>query len=111
MAVCQPSVPVLAAAALMDEAIHRLASLNSLDGRVQLTPGSTDAVTRWPNEGFVPGLRECGDDSAISASRFIAHSLFRFLAIGPVHVLNLAGGNSDSTKKEFFNHLVDGDGI
>lgn len=110
MAVCQPSVPVLAAAALMDEANHP-----ALPATMTLMGGPID--TRI-NPTAVNDMAEKKDlswfeSNVVMTVPFPHPGFMRRVYPGFLQLTGFMSMNMDrhlSAHKEFFNHLVEGDG-
>ncbi|WP_306260336.1 polyhydroxyalkanoate depolymerase [Pararhizobium sp. IMCC21322] len=110
MAVCQPSVPVLAAAALMDEADHPAlpASLVLMGGPIDTRINPT-AVNKMAEEKDLSWFEQ----NVVMTVPFPHPGFMRTVYPGFLQLTGFMSMNMDrhlDAHKEFFNHLVDGDG-
>nr|WP_306264314.1 polyhydroxyalkanoate depolymerase [Pararhizobium sp. IMCC3301] len=110
MAVCQPSVPVLAAAALMDEADHPAlpASMVLMGGPIDTRINPT-AVNKMAEEKDL----EWFETNAVMKVPFPHPGFMRPVYPGFLQLTGFMSMNLDrhlDAHKEFFNHLVEGDG-
>lgn len=110
MAVCQPSVPVLAAAALMDEADHPAlpASMVLMGGPIDTRINPT-AVNKMAEEKDLSWFEQ----NVVMTVPFPHPGFMRTVYPGFLQLTGFMSMNLDrhlDAHKEFFNHLVDGDG-
>ncbi len=110
MAVCQPSVPVLAAAALMDEADHPAlpASIVLMGGPIDTRINPT-AVNKMAEEKDLSWFEQ----NVVMTVPFPHPGFMRTVYPGFLQLTGFMSMNLDrhlDAHKEFFNHLVDGDG-
>lgn len=110
MAVCQPSVPVLAAAALMDEADHPAlpASMVLMGGPIDTRINPT-AVNKMAEEKDLDWFEQ----NVVMTVPFPHPGFMRRVYPGFLQLTGFMSMNLDrhlSAHKEFFNHLVEGDG-
>lgn len=110
MAVCQPSVPVLAAAALMDEVNHPAlpATMTLMGGPIDTRINPT-AVNKMAEEKNLDWF----ENNVVMTVPFPHPGFMRRVYPGFLQLSGFMSMNMDrhlSAHKEFFNHLVDGDG-
>lgn len=110
MAVCQPSVPVLAAAALMDEADHPAlpATMVLMGGPIDTRINPT-GVNKMAEEKDLSWFEQ----NAVMTVPFPHAGFMRPVYPGFLQLTGFMSMNLDrhlSAHKEFFNHLVEGDG-
>ncbi|MCR9236742.1 MAG: polyhydroxyalkanoate depolymerase [Alphaproteobacteria bacterium] len=110
MAVCQPSVPVLAAAALMDEADHPAlpATMVLMGGPIDTRINPT-AVNEMAEEKDLAWFEQ----NVVMTVPFPHPGFMRTVYPGFLQLTGFMSMNLDrhlDAHKEFFNHLVDGDG-
>jgi poly(3-hydroxybutyrate) depolymerase len=110
MAVCQPSVPVLAAAALMDEADHPAlpATMVLMGGPIDTRINPT-AVNKMAEEKDLAWFEQ----NAVMTVPFPNPGFMRPVYPGFLQLSGFMSMNLDrhvNAHKEFFNHLVEGDG-
>lgn len=110
MAVCQPSVPVLAAAALMDELDHPAlpATMTLMGGPIDTRINPT-AVNKMAEEKDL----EWFESNVVMTVPFPHPGFMRRVYPGFLQLTGFMSMNMDrhlSAHKEFFNHLVEGDG-
>lgn len=110
MAVCQPSVPVLAAAALMDEADHPAlpATMVLMGGPIDTRINPT-AVNEMAEEKDLSWFEQ----NVVMTVPFPHPGFMRTVYPGFLQLTGFMSMNLDrhlDAHKEFFNHLVDGDG-
>lgn len=110
MAVCQPSVPVLAAAALMDEADHPAlpATMVLMGGPIDTRINPT-AVNKMAEEKDLSWFEQ----NAVMTVPFPNPGFMRSVYPGFLQLTGFMSMNLDrhlNAHKEFFNHLVEGDG-
>lgn len=110
MAVCQPSVPVLAAAALMDEADHPAlpATMVLMGGPIDTRINPT-AVNKMAEEKDLSWFEQ----NAVMTVPFPNPGFMRTVYPGFLQLTGFMSMNLDrhlDAHKEFFNHLVEGDG-
>lgn len=110
MAVCQPSVPVLAAAALMDELDHPAlpATMTLMGGPIDTRINPT-AVNKMAEEKDL----EWFESNVVMTVPFPHPGFLRRVYPGFLQLSGFMSMNMDrhlSAHKDFFNHLVEGDG-
>ncbi|MEP0521839.1 MAG: polyhydroxyalkanoate depolymerase [Hyphomicrobiales bacterium] len=110
MAVCQPSVPVLAAAALMDELDHPAlpATMTLMGGPIDTRINPT-AVNKMAEEKDL----EWFENNVVMTVPFPHAGFMRRVYPGFLQLSGFMSMNMDrhlSAHKDFFNHLVEGDG-
>ena len=110
MAVCQPSVPVLAAAALMDEADHPAlpATMVLMGGPIDTRINPT-AVNKMAEEKDLSWFEQ----NAVMTVPFPNPGFMRTVYPGFLQLTGFMSMNLDrhlDAHKDFFNHLVEGDG-
>lgn len=110
MAVCQPAVPVLAAAALMDEADHPAlpASMVLMGGPIDTRINPT-AVNEMAQEKDLSWFEQ----NAVMTVPFPNPGFMRTVYPGFLQLTGFMSMNLDrhlDAHKDFFNHLVEGDG-
>ncbi len=111
LAVCQPSVPAYAAAALMSADKHpcRPKTLTMMGGPIDTRKAPTEVNTVATQRPFAWFEQQCDRDRALSSIRARGRPVYPgFLQLAGFMAMNL--GDHLTSHWEMFKHLVQGDG-